>query len=271
MAALISALIFLASMAMAQGQSTGTVSTSLDDELKISNLGKAVRELESGRPRITGLPTFANGIKFSDGTTQTTAATSSVATDTTTFSGTSTFTGLVIVQSSITYDNGTVQRSATGFIGSRTIHGGGSTNFGAGNVMSTRHKAAHTMTIGHMSFFSNTWANGAKAKVAVYASLNPTTTGDRPDGAPLAQSSELTSNGQQDSEHFAVLTTSTTITAGSYYWLSFHSDTDAVLWQKATSVRTTLGQYQSQAYASGFPSISGAGIAWYGMIIAAFP
>lgn len=91
--------IFLVVASLSWGQSTGTVSTSLDDELKISNLGKAVRELESGRPRITGLPTFANGIKFSDGTTQTTAATGNASlsanqtfTGNNTFSATSTMT-----------------------------------------------------------------------------------------------------------------------------------------------------------------------------------
>ncbi len=43
--------------------------------MTVSNLGKAVRELESGRPKITGLPQFLEGIKFNDGTTQTTAFT----------------------------------------------------------------------------------------------------------------------------------------------------------------------------------------------------
>lgn len=49
-------------------------SVNVVEQIQFQNLGKDVRELQSGRPTITGLPTFLNGIKFSDGTTQTTAA-----------------------------------------------------------------------------------------------------------------------------------------------------------------------------------------------------
>lgn len=57
---------------MAFGQSTTTV-LPLEDELKLQNVRKDVREILVGRPTVTGLPTFKNGIKFGDGTTQTTA------------------------------------------------------------------------------------------------------------------------------------------------------------------------------------------------------
>ena len=65
-------LLLLASLAFA---STDTAKVELYDETQtLSNLGKSVREIQSGRPVITGIPTFKNGIKFNDGTIQTTAA-----------------------------------------------------------------------------------------------------------------------------------------------------------------------------------------------------
>src|SRR3990172_2612401 len=86
-------LLALLVVSIAQAQSTGTISISLDDELKISNLGKAVRELESGRYRQTGRPTFANGMCFSDGTCLATAGDGSIPSTTTVLlSGSGTYT-----------------------------------------------------------------------------------------------------------------------------------------------------------------------------------
>lgn len=65
-------LLLLASLAW--GQSSSTLQVPLEDQLKLQNVRKDVREILVGRPTITGLPTFNNGIKFGDGTTQTTAA-----------------------------------------------------------------------------------------------------------------------------------------------------------------------------------------------------
>lgn len=48
------------------GQSTGTV-IPLADELREQNTAAAVRELQSGRPTITGVPYFPNGIRFPNG------------------------------------------------------------------------------------------------------------------------------------------------------------------------------------------------------------
>ena len=83
--------ILLAISGVAFGQSTGTYSNdSFEEEFKIQNLGKGLRELESGRPTITGLPTFKNGVKFNDSTTQTTAYNAAVSSCTATpFSPTS--------------------------------------------------------------------------------------------------------------------------------------------------------------------------------------
>lgn len=64
-------LLLLASLSW--GQST-TTALGLEDDLKLQNVRKDVREILVGRPTVTGLPTFKNGIKFGDGTTQTTAA-----------------------------------------------------------------------------------------------------------------------------------------------------------------------------------------------------
>jgi hypothetical protein len=69
-------LLLLASLSW--GQSTGTPSISLQDQLEISNLGKAVKALENGKPVIPGQPRYINGICFDSAGTdcQTTAATS---------------------------------------------------------------------------------------------------------------------------------------------------------------------------------------------------
>lgn len=60
-------LLLLASLAYG---STETVRT---DTTRLRNLSLDVRELQSGRARITGLPTFSNGMCFGDGSCQTTA------------------------------------------------------------------------------------------------------------------------------------------------------------------------------------------------------
>jgi hypothetical protein len=63
-------LLLLASLASAQGVSTGPVeSASLDisDRLTLQNLSLAVRELQSGRPTITGIPYYQNGIRLPNG------------------------------------------------------------------------------------------------------------------------------------------------------------------------------------------------------------
>lgn len=66
-------LLLLAGFAF--GQSTGTVS--LQTQMEISNLGKAVKALENGRPVIPGQPRYINGICFDSAGAdcQTTAAT----------------------------------------------------------------------------------------------------------------------------------------------------------------------------------------------------
>lgn len=68
---MIAILLLVASMANAQVGSTAA-EPPVNDQLKISNMGKAIRDLESGRYRQTGKPTFANGICFGDGTCLTT-------------------------------------------------------------------------------------------------------------------------------------------------------------------------------------------------------
>lgn len=68
-------LLLLASLAHGQEISTSSLSAPIEQDLKISNISKAINALESGRPRITGKPTYANGFCFADATCQTTAAT----------------------------------------------------------------------------------------------------------------------------------------------------------------------------------------------------
>lgn len=69
-------LLLLASLSWGQTASTAPATPlGLEDDLKLQNVRKDVREILVGRPTVTGLPTFKNGIKFGDGTTQTTAAT----------------------------------------------------------------------------------------------------------------------------------------------------------------------------------------------------
>lgn len=73
---MIGALLLAVSLAHGQSLSTAPASAPIED-LQIANMGKAIRSLESGRPRITGKPTYANGICFGDATCQTTAFTRS--------------------------------------------------------------------------------------------------------------------------------------------------------------------------------------------------
>ena len=69
-------LLLLSSIVAAQEVSTDTATESLYDQVKVSNHGKDIRELKSGRYTQTGKPTFKNGICFGDATCQTTAAVS---------------------------------------------------------------------------------------------------------------------------------------------------------------------------------------------------
>lgn len=77
--------LLLALAVFASAQSTAPVNRlSLEESLVIGNQGEAIRELQSGRPQITGIPTYRSGVKFQnttgsaltfqDGTTQNTAA-----------------------------------------------------------------------------------------------------------------------------------------------------------------------------------------------------
>ena len=93
---ILSVLLSLASLSwgqLAQDATSYQQTVSPDFEQTLSNLGKDVRELQSGRPTITGLPTFQDGVKFGDGSIQTGAGAVLIATQT--FSGTNTFYGLI--------------------------------------------------------------------------------------------------------------------------------------------------------------------------------
>ena len=68
--------LLLASLSFAQEKSTAPV-YGMTERLKVQNISMDVRELQEGRPIITGLPRYQNGIMFGDGTTQTTAASGS--------------------------------------------------------------------------------------------------------------------------------------------------------------------------------------------------
>lgn len=106
-------LLLLASIAWGQA-STDTLSIPLEDELKLQNVRKDVREILVGRPTVTGLPTFKNGVKFGDGTTQTTAATASVWVGTYTVinSGSASFTNTTFVACSALFSTVTFTSSA---------------------------------------------------------------------------------------------------------------------------------------------------------------
>lgn len=98
---------------IANAQSTGTISTPVEDSIKASNMGKAIRDLESGRYRQTGKPTFAGGICFADGTCQTTASVSVVRASSCTEVNAGTFTntalGVAVASVTITLNGGTQQ------------------------------------------------------------------------------------------------------------------------------------------------------------------
>lgn len=111
--------LLLASLAAAQEISTDTVSVPLDFQIEVSNLGKAVRELQGGMPRVTGLPTFAKGIKFADGTTQTTAASSGLSSSTNTI-GPSVYSSSANLNNIITYVESPV--AITSFTAASTIY-----------------------------------------------------------------------------------------------------------------------------------------------------
>ena len=69
------ALLFLLS-SVSWGQVVSTAPAGTTESMKLSNIGKDVRELQSGRPQITGVPNYLNGmsvgtagITWADGTT----------------------------------------------------------------------------------------------------------------------------------------------------------------------------------------------------------
>jgi len=75
---MIYALCLLASLSFAQSSTDTT--TSPIDAIRLSNINKGIRELQSGRPQITGIPKYINGlsvgsagITWADGTTSTTS------------------------------------------------------------------------------------------------------------------------------------------------------------------------------------------------------
>lgn len=70
-------LLLLASLSFAQSTTTVNGQSPIEQS-KIVNISKDVRDLQMGRPYITGQPQFAGGIKFADGTVQVTSPTASL-------------------------------------------------------------------------------------------------------------------------------------------------------------------------------------------------
>ncbi len=166
------------------------------------------------------------------------------------------------------FPDGTTQATAAAFIGQRQISVDAAGGNSPGNPMFTKFMAFNTFTATKMSVLMYNWANGGKGKMAIYASHAGN---DRPEGSPLAQTAEFISNGATDTTYISQLTAPYTLTAGNFYWLAIISDTTLNAMQASGSARTSIAQWYTQPYASGFPSISTVGSGWYGQAIAAFP
>ncbi len=78
-------LLFLVSLAQAQPAPLPTQSNSIpfEDDFRTTNNSKAIRELQKGRYRQTGVPTFVGGFCFRDGTCMSTTSTVTIAGSTT--------------------------------------------------------------------------------------------------------------------------------------------------------------------------------------------
>jgi len=73
-------LLLLASLSW--GQSSGTANVPLTDVLRLSDARKDIAELRSGRPTITGIPYYPNGIRFPNGVQVSSPSTSSSSSET---------------------------------------------------------------------------------------------------------------------------------------------------------------------------------------------
>lgn len=141
-------LLLLASLSW--GQSTGTV-IQIGDSLEISNHGKAIAALESGRYTQTGLPKFLNGIQFADGTIQVTSATAGSGTASVTVASTTFLTNSLTI-SGTAFGVCYATASLTVAVGTATVtfqgygNGGGSLNIQGNILINGQYVNIHTET-----------------------------------------------------------------------------------------------------------------------------
>ena len=142
---------------------------------------------------------------------------------------------------------------------------------GGNAVAATRYYCAYTTTVTKMYLGVYSSSTNTHLALAIYASLNPTTTGDRPNGSPIASTSGVTMTANIDQPYILSLSTSVILTAGNYYWFAWISDLSFYPYVFPNSNRATGCQWWAQTYSSGFPSISSVGSATYAQMMAALP
>jgi hypothetical protein len=143
---------------------------------------------------------------------------------------------------------------------------------GANDLVVTRYYCAYTTTVTKLYLGVGASSSSQHIMLAIYNSLNPTTTGDRPNGWPLDSTSGVLMSGNTNQPCIISLASSVTLTAGNYYWFAFLSDNTVNNYEIINSYGvTSLTQYWSQNYSSGFPSISSTGSSYYGAVMAALP
>ena len=155
--------LLLASLCQAQAPA-------FEDNFRNSNVGKDIRALMRGRPTITGIPRFINGIQWADGSISTSAGSGGGgAGETNTYTSSKTFTDItngVLVKSSVT---------ASAFFGS--FHGDGSNLTGIAASSGTSLVSSRTVVGVTASTFTFT-ATAGKVYYAVWKATQNTTQGD---------------------------------------------------------------------------------------------
>jgi hypothetical protein len=104
----------------------------------------------------------------------------------------------------------------------------------------------------------STATNATHYQIAIYASHMGN---DRPDGAPLAQTAEYQTTGQNMQSCCKPVITPITLTDDTYYWIGLIADNATQYYNPTDSIDLQHGQYYTNSYGSGFPTINAQGTA----------
>lgn len=153
---------------------------------------------------------------------------------------------------------------ALGYIGQISVMGNSSQAFAFTYMYAQQVYCEKTMQISRLHTIWQTSGAGTKLKMAVYADHAGS---DRPDGAPLAATPELTYNSITSLQPQIGAITPLVVVEGSYYWLATITNGN---WTQYTifSGANASCQAWSNVYAAGFPVVSVAGgLGGFGMNI----